>query len=134
MCGGKRHALGGTYFQPTIIVDVTPDMRIFAEEIFGPVAALTRFQNDSDAIRLANSTEFGLAAYFYSNDLRRVWRIAEAIECGMIGINTGTISIAPAPFGGIKSSGMGREGSKYGIDEYVQIKFLCIGGLQDAPA
>ena len=128
-CGGKRHALGGTFFQPTVLVDVTSDMRVSKEEIFGPVAPLIRFQYDSDAISLANDTEYGLAAYFYSRDLRRVWRVAEALECGMIGINTGVISTAVAPFGGVKNSGMGREGSKYGIDEYVQIKFLCIGGL-----
>ena len=128
-CGGKRHALGGTFFQPTVLVDVTSDMRVSKEEIFGPVAPLIRFQYDSDAISLANDTEYGLAAYFYARDLRRVWRVAEALECGMIGINTGVISTAVAPFGGVKNSGMGREGSKYGIDEYVQIKFLCIGGL-----
>jgi len=129
MCGGKRHALGGNFFQPTIIADVTPEMRVSTEEIFGPVAPLIHFRHETDAIRLANETEFGLAAYFYARDLRRVWHVAEALECGMIGINTGIISSAVAPFGGVKSSGMGREGSKYGIDEYVQIKFLCIGEL-----
>jgi succinate-semialdehyde dehydrogenase / glutarate-semialdehyde dehydrogenase len=133
MCGGKRHALGGNYFQPTILADVTPDMRVSREEIFGPVVPLIRFQNDSDAIRLANDTEFGLAAYFFARDLRRAWCVAEALECGMIGINTGMISSAVTPFGGVKSSGMGREGSKYGIDEYVQIKFLCVGGLPPGP-
>lgn len=129
MCGGKRHALGGNFFQPTIIADVTPEMRVSTEEIFGPVAPLIHFRYETDAIRLANETEFGLAAYFYARDLRRVWHVAEALECGMIGMNTGIISSAVAPFGGVKSSGTGREGSKYGIDEYVQIKFLCIGGL-----
>jgi len=129
MCGGKRHALGGNYFQPTIIADVTPEMRVSTEEIFGPVAPLIHFRCEADAIRLANETEFGLAAYFYARDLRRVWQVAEALECGMIGMNTGIISSAVAPFGGVKSSGAGREGSKYGIDEYVQIKFLCIGGM-----
>ena len=129
MCGGKRHALGGNFFQPTIIADVTPEMRVSTEEIFGPVAPLIHFRYETDAIRLANETEFGLAAYFYARDLRRVWQVAEALECGMIGMNTGIISSAVAPFGGVKSSGTGREGSKYGIDEYVQIKFLCIGGL-----
>ena len=129
MCGGKRHALGGNFFQPTIIADVTPEMRISTEEIFGPVAPLIHFRYETDAIRLANETEFGLAAYFYARDLHRVWQVAEALECGMIGMNTGIISSAVAPFGGVKSSGTGREGSKYGIDEYVQIKFLCIGEL-----
>jgi succinate-semialdehyde dehydrogenase / glutarate-semialdehyde dehydrogenase len=129
MCGGKRHALGGTFFEPTILADITPAMRISKDEIFGPVAPLMRFQDDSDAIYMANDTEFGLAAYFFARDLRRVWRVAEALECGMIGINTGMISNAAAPFGGVKSSGIGREGSKYGIDEYVQLKYLCIGGL-----
>ncbi|EON13849.1 succinate-semialdehyde dehydrogenase [Pandoraea sp. SD6-2] len=125
--GGKPHRLGGTYYEPTVLRDVTPAMSIAGEEIFGPVAALYAFDSEADAVALANDTEYGLAAYFYANDLRRVWRVAERMQYGMVGINTGLISTAVAPFGGVKQSGMGREGSKYGIEDYVQTKYLCIG-------
>ena len=127
--GGKRHALGGTYFEPTILADVTPDMACANEEIFGPVAPLYRFSTDDDAVRLANDTPYGLAAYFYSRDVARVWRIAEALEYGIVGINEGIISTEVAPFGGMKESGIGREGSKYGIEEYLEVKYLCLGGI-----
>ncbi|MCB1820451.1 MAG: NADP-dependent succinate-semialdehyde dehydrogenase [Candidatus Competibacteraceae bacterium] len=127
--GGQRHALGGTFFQPTILSDVTTDMAVAQEETFGPVAPLFRFQTEEDAIRLANATEFGLAAYFYSRDIGRVWRVSEALEYGMVGVNTGLISTEIAPFGGVKASGIGREGSKYGIEEYLEIKYLCMGGI-----
>ncbi len=129
VCGGKRHTLGGTFFQPTILTDVTPDMRIAGEETFGPVAPLFRFKTEEEAIALANDTPFGLAAYFYSRDLGRVWRVAEALEYGMVGINEGIISTEVAPFGGVKESGIGREGSKYGIDDFLEIKYMCMGGL-----
>lgn len=129
VAGGRRHALGGTFYEPTILADVTPAMRVFAEEIFGPVAPLLRFRTEEEAIRMANDTEFGLAAYFYSRDSGRVWRVSAALEYGMVGANTGLISTAVAPFGGVKQSGMGREGSLYGIDEYVEIKYLCIGEI-----
>ncbi len=127
--GGKRHALGGTFFQPTILADVTPAMLCAREETFGPVAPLFRFDDEAQAIRMANATEFGLAAYFYSRDVGRVWRVAEALEYGIVGINEGIISTEVAPFGGMKESGIGREGSKYGIDDFVEIKYLCMGGL-----
>jgi len=127
--GGHRHALGHTFFEPTLIADATQDMLVAKEETFGPLAPLIRFRTDADAIRLANDTEFGLAAYFYARDLGRVWRVAEAIEAGIVGINTGLISTAVAPFGGVKQSGLGREGSKYGIDDYLEIKYLCLGGI-----
>ena len=127
--GGKRHALGGTFYQPTVLTDVTPEMKIFREETFGPVAPLFRFSTDAEVIELANHTEFGLASYFYSRDIGRIWRVAEALEYGMVGVNTGFITTEVAPFGGVKQSGLGREGSKYGIDEYVEIKYVCIGGV-----
>jgi len=127
--GGKRHALGGTFFEPTVVVDVTTQMKMAREETFGPVAPLFRFKTEDEAVRLANDTEFGLAAYFYSRDVGRVWRVAEALEYGMVGINDGLISTEVAPFGGIKESGIGREGSKYGIEEFVEIKYLCMGGI-----
>ncbi len=127
--GGRRHALGGRFFEPTILTGVTTAMTISREETFGPVAPLFRFQTEPEAIALANDTEFGLAAYFYGRDIGRIWRVAEAIEAGMIGINTGLISTEVAPFGGVKESGVGREGSKHGIDEYVEIKYLCFGGI-----
>jgi succinate-semialdehyde dehydrogenase/glutarate-semialdehyde dehydrogenase len=127
--GGKRHELGGNFFQPTIMTDVPRDAAIFHEEDFGPVAPLFRFKTEQEAIALANDTEFGLAAYFYSRDIGRIFRVAEAIESGIIGINEGIISTAIAPFGGIKSSGLGREGSKYGIDDYLEIKYLALGGI-----
>ncbi len=125
--GGRRHGLGGNFFEPTILADVTPVMRLAREETFGPVAPLFRFHTEDEAIALANATEFGLAAYFYSRDLGRVWRVSEALEYGMVGVNVGIISTAVAPFGGLKESGLGREGSRYGIDEYVEIKYLCLG-------
>jgi succinate-semialdehyde dehydrogenase/glutarate-semialdehyde dehydrogenase len=128
LVGGQRHELGGTYYQPPVLVDVKPTMRLAREEIFGPVAPLFRFTTESDAICMANDTEFGLAAYFYARDVGRVWRVANSLECGIIGINTGLISTAVAPFGGMKQSGLGREGSRYGIDEYLEMKYLCMGG------
>jgi len=127
--GGKRHALGGTFFEPTILVDVTPEMLVAREETFGPMAPVFRFGSDDEAIRMANDTEFGLASYFYSRDIRRVWRTAEALEYGMVGINTGLISTEVAPFGGMKESGIGREGSRYGIEEFLEVKYLCLGGI-----
>jgi succinate-semialdehyde dehydrogenase/glutarate-semialdehyde dehydrogenase len=130
VCGGKRHALGGTFFEPTILADVTPAMRVAREEIFGPVAPLFRFHTEDEAVRMANDTEFGLAAYFYANSLARVWRVAERLEYGIVGINEGIISTEVAPFGGMKESGNGREGSKYGIEDYVEIKYLCMGGIK----
>ncbi|MEO7031379.1 MAG: NADP-dependent succinate-semialdehyde dehydrogenase [Herbaspirillum sp.] len=129
LVGGKRHALGSSFFEPTVIVDVTPEMRVAKEETFGPLAPLFRFQTDAEVIALANDTEFGLASYFYSRDIGRIWRIAEALESGMVGINTGLISNEVAPFGGVKQSGLGREGSSYGIDDYLVIKYLCMGGI-----
>jgi len=129
LTGGQRHALGGTFFQPTVLVDVTPDMKLTREETFGPVAPLFRFKTEEEAVRLANDTEFGLAAYFYSRDIGRVWRVAEALEYGMVGINEGLISTEVAPFGGMKESGIGREGSKYGIEEFLEVKYLCMGGI-----
>jgi succinate-semialdehyde dehydrogenase/glutarate-semialdehyde dehydrogenase len=124
--GGKRHALGGFFFEPTILTNVTPAMKVTKEETFGPVAPLFRFKTEEEAIRLANDTEFGLASYFYARDLGRVWRVSEALEYGMVGVNTGMLSTAEAPFGGVKESGLGREGSKYGIDEYLEVKYLCM--------
>ena len=128
--GGKRHALGGTFFEPTVLADVVPGMLVAREETFGPVAPLFRFHTEQQAVEMANDTEFGLAAYFYSQDISRVWRVAEAIEAGIIGINTGHISTTVAPFGGVKESGIGREGSKYGIEEFLEVKYLCIGGIK----
>jgi succinate-semialdehyde dehydrogenase/glutarate-semialdehyde dehydrogenase len=130
--GGKRHALGRTFFEPTVLADATPDMLIFREETFGPVAPVFRFKTEEDAIQLANDTEFGLAAYFYGRDIGRVWRVAEALEYGIVGINEGLISTEVAPFGGVKESGNGREGSKYGIEDYLEIKYLCMGGIQSS--
>jgi succinate-semialdehyde dehydrogenase / glutarate-semialdehyde dehydrogenase len=125
--GGKRHALGGTFFQPTVITHVTPRMVMAREETFGPVAPLFRFDTEEEAIRMANDTEFGLAAYFYTRDLARSWRVGEALEYGIVGVNTGIISTEVAPFGGVKESGIGREGSKYGILDYTELKYLCVG-------
>jgi succinate-semialdehyde dehydrogenase/glutarate-semialdehyde dehydrogenase len=129
LLGGKRHALGQTFFEPTVLADVTPKMKVAREETFGPLAPLFRFERDEDAIQLANDTEFGLASYFYSRDVGRIWRSAEGLESGMVGINTGLISNEVAPFGGVKQSGLGREGSHYGLDEFVEVKYLCFGGL-----
>ena len=127
--GGKAHELGGHFFEPTVITDVTPDMRVAREETFGPLAPLFRFNDEAEVVRQANDTEFGLAGYFYTRDLGRTFRVADALEYGMVGINTGLISNEVAPFGGMKASGLGREGSKYGLDEYLEIKYLCLGGI-----
>ena len=127
--GGKRHELGQSFFEPTILADTTPDMKIFHEETFGPVAPIFRFKTDEEAIALANDTEFGLASYFYSRDIGRVWRVAEALESGIVGINEGIISTEVAPFGGVKESGLGREGSRYGIDDFLEVKYLCMGNI-----
>ncbi|MFT3848774.1 MAG: NADP-dependent succinate-semialdehyde dehydrogenase [Propionivibrio sp.] len=129
LCGGKRHALGGTFFEPTIVADVTPDMRMAREEIFGPVAPLFRFKDDAEAIRMANDTEFGLASYFYARDVGRIFRVSDALEYGMVGVNTGIISTEIAPFGGVKSSGLGREGSRHGLDDYLEMKYVCLAGI-----
>lgn len=133
VAGGRPHALGHSFFEPTVLADVSKDALIFSEETFGPVAPLIRFETEAEAIALANATEFGLAAYFYSRDVGRIFRVAEAIEAGIVGINEGLISTEVAPFGGVKSSGLGREGSKYGIEDYLEIKYLCLGGI-DTPA
>ena len=127
--GGKRHARGGTFFEPTVLADVTTQMKIAREETFGPVAPLFRFAREEEAIAMANDTEYGLAAYFYGEDVKRIWRVAEALEFGIVGVNEGIISTEVAPFGGVKESGFGREGSKYGIDEYLTVKYLCLGGM-----
>jgi succinate-semialdehyde dehydrogenase/glutarate-semialdehyde dehydrogenase len=127
--GGKRHALGGTFFEPTVLTGVDTQMKVAREETFGPVAPLFRFEDEGEAIRLANDTEFGLAAYFYSRDVGRIWRVAEALEYGIVGINVGIISAAEAPFGGMKESGIGREGSHHGIEEFLEVKYHCVGGL-----
>jgi succinate-semialdehyde dehydrogenase / glutarate-semialdehyde dehydrogenase len=129
LVGGRRHVLGGRFFEPTVLTEVTPQMAIAREETFGPVAALFRFKTEAQAIALANDTEFGLAAYFYGRGIARVWQVAEALEYGIVGINSGLISTEVAPFGGVKESGLGREGSKYGMDEFVEIKYLCFGGI-----
>jgi len=127
--GGKRHALGGTFFEPTILTDVTPQMMVAREETFGPLAPLFKFHTEAEAIAMANDTEFGLAAYLYTRDLARSWRVSEAIEYGIVGLNTGIISTEVAPFGGVKESGSGREGSKYGILDYTELKYVCVGGV-----
>jgi succinate-semialdehyde dehydrogenase/glutarate-semialdehyde dehydrogenase len=129
LTGGNRHALGGTFFEPTILTGVTRDMQVAGDETFGPVAPQFKFDTVEDVIEQANDTIFGLASYFYANDLSKVWRVAEALEYGMVGVNTGLISTEVAPFGGVKQSGQGREGSKYGIDDYLEIKYLCLGGI-----
>ena len=129
MTGGKRHEKGGQYFQPTVLADVTPAMKVTHEETFGPVAPLYRFKTEEELIRLANDTEYGLAAYFYSRDIGRIWRVAEGLESGIVGINVGIISTEVAPFGGVKQSGIGREGSKYGMDEFLEVKYLCMGDI-----
>jgi succinate-semialdehyde dehydrogenase/glutarate-semialdehyde dehydrogenase len=129
LTGGKRHTLGGTFFEPTVLANVPADAKVAREETFGPLAPLFRFETEEEVVRLANDTEFGLASYFYSRDIGRIWRVAEGIESGMVGINTGMVSTEVAPFGGVKQSGLGREGSHYGIDEFVEVKYLCFGGL-----
>jgi len=131
VAGGQRHALGGSFFQPTVITGVTPEMKVAREETFGPLAPLFKFKTEAEAIKMANDTEFGLAAYFYSRDVGRVWRVAEALEYGIVGINEGLISTEVAPFGGVKESGVGREGSYYGIEDYLEVKYLCMGGIGD---
>jgi succinate-semialdehyde dehydrogenase / glutarate-semialdehyde dehydrogenase len=130
LTGGKRHPLGGTFFEPTILTGVTPEMLVANEETFGPLAPLFRFSDEDEAIRIANHTQYGLAAYFYTRDLARSWRVGEALEYGIVGINTGIISTTVAPFGGVKESGLGREGSKYGIEDYLEIKYLCQGEIK----
>ena len=128
--GGKRHALGGNFFEPTVLTDVTPDMMVAHEETFGPLSPLFRFKTEEEAIALSNDTEFGLAAYFYTRDSARTWRVSRALEYGIVGVNEGIISTEVAPFGGVKESGLGREGSKYGIEDFLEIKYICMGGLE----
>jgi succinate-semialdehyde dehydrogenase/glutarate-semialdehyde dehydrogenase len=127
LAGGQRNERGGSFFNPTVISGVKPDMKLAREETFGPLAGVIRFTDEAEAIRMANDTEFGLASYFYASDLSRVWRVAEGLEAGMVGINTGLISTEVAPFGGVKQSGLGREGSHYGLDDYMEVKYLCMG-------
>jgi succinate-semialdehyde dehydrogenase/glutarate-semialdehyde dehydrogenase len=129
LTGGKPHALGGTFYEPTVLTDAAPSMLIADEETFGPVAACFRFATEEEVVAAANDTPFGLAAYFYTRDLGRAWRVAEALESGMVGINEGIISTEVAPFGGVKQSGLGREGSKYGLDEYMELKYMMMAGL-----
>jgi succinate-semialdehyde dehydrogenase/glutarate-semialdehyde dehydrogenase len=129
LCGGERHALGNGFFQPTVLAGVTTQMKVAREETFGPLAAVFRFDSEAEAVHMANDTEFGLAAYCYTRDLGRAWRMSEALEYGMVGINEGLISTEVAPFGGIKSSGLGREGSRYGIEDYLELKYTLMGGL-----
>jgi succinate-semialdehyde dehydrogenase/glutarate-semialdehyde dehydrogenase len=129
MIGGKRHALGGSFYEPTVVTGATKDMLAFREETFGPLAPIFKFSNEADAIAMANDTQFGLAAYFYSQNIGRIWRVAEALEYGMVGINEGIISNETAPFGGVKESGLGREGSQHGIEDYLEMKYLCMGGI-----
>ncbi len=129
VCGGRRHSLGRTYYEPTILADLTPAMRIAREEVFGPVAPVFTFKTEAEAVAMANDTEYGLASYFYTENLARSLRVASALEYGMVGINTGLISTEVAPFGGMKSSGLGREGSRYGIEDYLEIKYICVGGI-----
>jgi succinate-semialdehyde dehydrogenase/glutarate-semialdehyde dehydrogenase len=126
LVGGNRHSLGRTWFEPTVLTGMKPDMAIAREEIFGPVSALFRFDTEEEAVALANATEYGLAAYFYSRDVGRIWRVSEQLEYGMVGINTGAISTEVAPFGGVKNSGLGREGSRHGLDEYTELKYLSM--------
>jgi succinate-semialdehyde dehydrogenase/glutarate-semialdehyde dehydrogenase len=128
-CGGSPSELGGNFYSPTVLTGVTPDMAVFRNEIFGPVAPVTVFETEEEAIQLANDTEFGLASYFYTRDIGRVWRVSEALDYGIVGVNEGIISNEMAPFGGVKESGSGREGSKYGIEDYLEIKYVLMGGL-----
>ena len=127
--GGRRPDLGPNFYEATVLADVTPQMAVFSEETFGPLAPLFRFSSEADVVEMANDTPFGLAAYFYANDLGRVWRVAEALEYGMVGVNEGAISTEVAPFGGVKESGLGREGSHYGTDEFIELKYCLMGGL-----
>jgi succinate-semialdehyde dehydrogenase/glutarate-semialdehyde dehydrogenase len=133
LIGGQRHQLGGQFFQPTILLEVSPKAKLMNEETFGPVAPLIRFSTEDEVVAMANDTPYGLAAYFYTSNYERSWRVAEALECGIVGLNEGLISTEVAPFGGIKESGVGREGSKYGVDDYVEIKYICAGGLGRKP-
>jgi len=130
LTGGQRHALGGTFYEPTVLTGVTPNMQIAGEETFGPVAPLFRFSTEREAVEMANDTEVGLASYFYTRDIGRAWRVGRELEYGIVGINTGLISTAVAPFGGVKESGMGREGSKYGIEDFLEVKYMCMGGIE----
>jgi len=130
IAGGHRHTLGGSFFEPTVLTDVTPSMAVAREETFGPLSPLFRFKDEAEAVRLANDTEFGLACYFYTRDLGRAFRVSEALEYGLVGVNEGLITTEVAPFGGVKESGVGREGSKYGIEDYLSIKYTCMGGLR----
>ena len=130
LSGGGRHDLGGNFFQPTVLSNMKEDMLVAHDETFGPLAPVFRFSTEEEAIRMANDTEFGLASYFFSRDIGRIWRVSEALEYGMVGINTGIMSTEVAPFGGMKESGIGREGSKYGLDEYLEVKYLCMAGIQ----
>ena len=129
LTGGKPHALGGLFYEPTVVAGATADMLFAREETFGPLAPIFAFDTEAEVLDLANDTEFGLAAYFYSRDIGRVTRVAERLESGMVGVNTGLISTAEAPFGGVKQSGLGREGSKYGIEEFLETKYVCLGGI-----
>ena len=129
MTGGKRHALGGTFFEPTVIRDATQDMAVARDETFGPLSPLFRFDKEEDGVRMANDTEFGLACYFYTRDLARTFRVSQALKYGLVGVNEGLITTEVAPFGGVKESGMGREGSKYGVEDYLDVKYVCVGGL-----
>jgi succinate-semialdehyde dehydrogenase/glutarate-semialdehyde dehydrogenase len=127
--GGKRSQLGGTFFEPTIMTGITQNMKLAKEETFAPLAPIIRFKDENEVIAMANDTEFGLASYFYSRDMARVWRVAEALESGMVGVNTGLLANEAAPFGGVKQSGLGREGSKYGIEGFLEIKYVCLSGI-----
>jgi succinate-semialdehyde dehydrogenase/glutarate-semialdehyde dehydrogenase len=129
--GGKRHALGHTFFEPTVLIDASAGMRLAAEETFGPVAPLFRFKEEEEALRFANGTPYGLAAYFYTRDVARVWRVTEKLEFGIVGVNEGIVASEVAPFGGVKESGLGREGSRHGLDEYLEMKYMFLGGLSD---
>jgi succinate-semialdehyde dehydrogenase/glutarate-semialdehyde dehydrogenase len=129
LLGGERHELGGTFFQPTVLSEVSTKMDVACEETFGPVAGLIRFSTEEEGVAIANDTEFGLASYFYATDHGRVWRVSEGLESGIVGVNTGIISTEVAPFGGVKESGIGREGSKYGVDDWIEIKYVCLGGI-----
>ena len=128
--GGHRHALGGSFFEPTVLTGVTPQMMVARDETFGPLSAIFKFETEDEAVAMANDTEFGLASYFYTADLGRAFRVAEALKYGMVGINEGLITTEVAPFGGVKESGMGKEGSKYGIEDYLDVKYVCVGGLE----
>jgi succinate-semialdehyde dehydrogenase/glutarate-semialdehyde dehydrogenase len=129
LAGGKRHSRGGRFFEPTVLANVTTKMAVAREETFGPVAPLFRFKTEDEAVQMANDTEFGLAAYFYTRDIGRVWRVSEALEYGLVGVNAGVIATAEVPFGGMKESGIGREGSKYGLEEFMEVKYVCMGGI-----